>query len=149
MPEPVTNGPEWDETAYLMQSPANAERLRRATQDVREDKNHIRPTTNHWAALADAVINEDEEAADAAMEAICRTSVWSFDLTGTRDLTLEELDRLDNDPEFGDGHLTPEYGGGTPVTFHCDYIAETREEAVQAATDAIRRLGYDGELTVG
>ncbi|MGA5435464.1 hypothetical protein ACPCIZ_12820 [Streptomyces cellulosae] len=139
-------GPQ-DETAYLMQSPANAEKLRRAMQDVREGKNLIRPTTNHWADLAEAVINEDEEAADAAIEAISRTHVWSFDLTGTRDLTPDELDRLDHDPEFGDGHLTPEYGGGTPVTFHCDYIAETREDAVQAATEAIRRIGYDGELT--
>lgn len=146
MPEPVTHGPEWDETAYLTQSPANAERLRKAIAEDRERRKRNQPT-DHWAELAEAVINEDDEAADAAMDAISRTHVWSFDLTGSRDLTLEELYRLDHDPEFGDGHLTPEYGGKGPVIFHCDYIAETREEAVQAATEAIRRLGYDGELT--
>ncbi|MFF6966037.1 hypothetical protein ACFY9G_22075 [Streptomyces anthocyanicus] len=117
MPDPVTDGPEWDETAYLMQNPAMAERLREAMQDVRDRYQIITPT------------------------------VWSFDLTGTRDLTSDELNRADHAPEFGDGHITPEYGGGGPAVFHCDFPATTREEAVEAATEAIRRLGYDAELT--
>ncbi|MFB6548690.1 hypothetical protein [Streptomyces sp. NPDC056405] len=117
MSDPVTDGPEWDETAYLMQNPAMAERLREAMQDVRDQHQIITPT------------------------------VWSFDLTGARDLTPEELNRADHTPEFGDGYITPECGGGGTAVFHCDFPADTREEAVKAATEAIRRLGYDSELT--
>ncbi|MEU5737024.1 hypothetical protein ABZ784_03380 [Streptomyces tendae] len=119
MPEPVTHGPEWDETAYLTQNPAMAERLREAMQDVRDSHQIVTPT------------------------------VWRFDLTGDRDLTTDELNSAEHPPEFGDSYITPEYGGGGPAVFHCDFPAVTREEAVQAATEAIRRLGYDAELTVG
>lgn len=147
MSEPVTHGPERDETDYLGSSPANAELLHRAMQDVREGRNLIRPTTDQWEALAQAVEDDDEEAAKAALAAIQRTTVWSFDLTGDRDLTPEEVERLAHLQEFGDGYITPEYGAGESAVFHCDYLAETREEAVQAATQSIRRLGYDGPLT--
>lgn len=73
--------------------------------------------------------------------------IWSFDLTGERDLTPEELNRMDHTPEFGDGYITPEYGGGKPAVFHCDMAADSREAAVQAASEAIRRTGYDAPVT--
>ncbi|MFI6334151.1 hypothetical protein [Streptomyces sp. NPDC050535] len=74
--------------------------------------------------------------------------IWTFDLTGERDLTADELSRMDHTQEFGDGYITPEYSAGHPVIFHIDFPADSHEDAVEAASEAIRQIGYDAGLTV-
>lgn len=69
--------------------------------------------------------------------------IWTFDLLGDRDLTPAELDLMDTIPAIYEGDITPEYGGGRPVTFHCDLTADSFDVAVRDASAVMRRLGVE------
>ncbi|WML79168.1 hypothetical protein [Streptomyces sp. VNUA74] len=44
-------GPQWDETAHLMRSPANHQRLLDAMDDVRQGRNLVALTEEQWAEM--------------------------------------------------------------------------------------------------
>lgn len=44
----------WQETMYLLKSPANAERLLAAIEEDRAGTQGVQPTPEQWAALAEA-----------------------------------------------------------------------------------------------
>lgn len=44
----------WQETMYLLKSPANAERLLAAIEEDRAGVQGVQPTPQQWAALAEA-----------------------------------------------------------------------------------------------
>lgn len=78
--------------------------------------------------------------------------IWSFDVTSDRDLTQAEVALMDTIPAIYEGDITPEYGGGQPVIFHCDIAADSYQTAVQDAVAVIRRLGLvpgDAVVPVG
>lgn len=67
--------------------------------------------------------------------------IWTFDLIGDRDLTAEEIRLLDTVPAIYEGDITPEYGGGQPVVFHCDITSDSLDTAVRDASTVMMRLG--------
>lgn len=67
--------------------------------------------------------------------------IWTFDLIGDRDLTAGEIGLLDTVPAIYEGDITPEYGGGHPLVFHCDITSDSLDTAVRDASAVMTRLG--------